>query len=195
MNAIVIYESLTGNTKKAALLIGKELRTAGVDATVCSITVIDYQSLADADLVIVGSWTDGFVFFGQKPGRSSRVRSMPALAGKKAFVFCTYAVDQGQTLPKLTALVEGRGAEVLGGMAIRRTRIAMLGALPEWQGRGLASRLFALLMAYAKGRGVRGFTADVLVGNAAMLGVFERSGCTVTKKVVSGTLEITMVFP
>ena len=123
MNVIVIYESLTGNTKKASELMGKEFRRAGVNATVCNITAIDYQALADADLVVVGSWTDGFVFVGQRPGRAGRIRTMPTLVGKKAAVFCTFAVDQGRTLQKLTAIVEGRGAEVLGGMAIRRTSI------------------------------------------------------------------------
>ena len=123
MNAIVIYESLTGNTKKASQLMGKELTRAGVDATVCNITQIDFQALAHADLVIIGSWTDGIILFGQRPGRAGRIRSMPTLAGKKAAVFCTYAVDQGKTLEKLTAIVEGRGAEVLGGMAIKRTKI------------------------------------------------------------------------
>ena len=83
MNAIVIYESLTGNTKKAAGLMGRELRVAGHNATVCNITAIDYQALADAELVIVGSWTDGIIFFGQRPGRAGRIRTMPTLAGKK----------------------------------------------------------------------------------------------------------------
>ena len=123
MNAIVIYESLTGNTRKAAELIGAELTRAGVTATVCAITAIDYQALAEADLVVIGSWTDGLVLFGQRPGRAGRLRTMPTLAGKKAAVFCTYAIDQGNVLKKLTAIVEQRGAEVLGGMAIKRTRI------------------------------------------------------------------------
>src|SRR5262245_30599504 len=123
MNAIVIYESLTGNTKKAALQMGREFTRAGVGTTVCNIMNIDYQALADAELVIVGTWTDGIVFFGQRPGRAGRIRTMPTLVGKKAAVFCTYAVDQGKTLQKLTAIVQARGAEVIGGMAIRRTNI------------------------------------------------------------------------
>jgi hypothetical protein len=39
-------------------------------------------------------------------------------------VFCTYAVDQGKVLDKLVAIMEERGAEVLGGMAIRRDDLA-----------------------------------------------------------------------
>ena len=123
MNAVVIYESLTGTTAKAATLIAEELTQRGVTARVYAVDAIDYQALSDAELVIVGGWTDGFVFIGQKPGRVWRLQGMPAIAGKKAFVFATYAVDPGKTLEKLVAVVEERGAEVLGGRTIRRGRV------------------------------------------------------------------------
>lgn len=123
MKAVVIYESLTGNTKRAAELIGRELVAAGAAATVCPITNIDFQALADADLVLVGSWTDGLIFVGQRPGRAGRLRAMPVLYGKRCAVFCTYAVDPGKTLQKMQSILEGRGAKVLGGFAIKRTRI------------------------------------------------------------------------
>ena len=123
MKAVVIYESLTGNTRKAAALIAAELGRQGVPATVSPITAIDYQALEDADLVIVGSWTDGLLFFGQKPGRPGRLRKLPFISGKRCVVFCTYAVDCGATLEKLVAILEDRGAEVLGGMAIRRDNL------------------------------------------------------------------------
>ena len=123
MQAVVIYESLTGNTRRAAVLIGAALQRAGVPATVCPVGRVDLQALSAADLVIVGSWTDGFVFFGQRPGRSARLRGLPVMHGKKAAVFCTYAIDQGRALDKLADIVRERGADVLGGMAIRRDDI------------------------------------------------------------------------
>ena len=123
MRAVVIYESLTGNTRKTAGFIGRELVRAGVPATVCPITGIDYQALADADLVIVGTWTDGILVVGQRPGRAGRIRKLPVMRGKRCAVYCTYAIDPGKTLDKLTALLEERGADVIGGMAIRRTRL------------------------------------------------------------------------
>ena len=121
MNAVVISESLTGNTRRAAGLIAAELVARGVAAVACPITAIDYQALSAADVVMVGTWTDGIVFFGQRPGRAHRVRAMPSIAGKKAVVFCTYAVDPGRTLDKLSDIVRERGGDVIGGMAIRRT--------------------------------------------------------------------------
>jgi hypothetical protein len=123
MRAVVIYESLTGNTAKAAELIGRRLVEEGVSTTVCPTTQVNFQAVADADLVIVGSWTDGLFFFAQKPARAGRLSLLPLLTGKKTAVFCTFAIDPGKTLEKLTDLMAERGADVIGGMAIRRNRL------------------------------------------------------------------------
>jgi flavodoxin len=120
MRAVVIYESLTGNTAKAAELIGEHLVAGGVGTTVFPTTAIDFQAVADADLVIVGSWTDGLFFFAQKPARSGRLSQLPFLTGKRCAVFCTFALDPGKTIDKLSDIMRERGADVLGGMTIRR---------------------------------------------------------------------------
>lgn len=123
MEAVVIYESLTGNTAKAGRAIAAGLGAAGVPTRAFPITRIDYQALSRADLVVVGSWVDGLIFVGQRPGRMGRITGMPALAGKKAVVYLTYAIDPGTSLEKLAKAVEGRGAEVLGGCTIRRDKL------------------------------------------------------------------------
>jgi hypothetical protein len=123
VHAVVISESLTGNTRRTAGLIAEELAARGVRAVACPITAIDYQALSAADVVIVGTWTDGIIFFGQRPGRAARLRAMPSMTGKQAIVFCTYAVDPGRTLDKLSDIVRERGGDVIGGMAIRRTNL------------------------------------------------------------------------
>jgi hypothetical protein len=123
VEAVVIYESLTGNTARAGRAIAAGLTAAGVPATACPITDIDYQALSRAQLVVVGSWVDGLILVGQRPGRLGRITSMPALAGKKAVVYLTYAIDAGKSLQKLSAAVEARGADVLGGQTIRRDKL------------------------------------------------------------------------
>lgn len=124
VRVVVIHESLTGNTEKAAEFMVARLAEAGVEAVSCPTTAVDYQALAAADLVIIGSWTDGLFLFGQKPGRAARIAQLPYLTGKQAAVYCTYALETGRTLPKLEELVRGLGANVVGGMAIRRNRLA-----------------------------------------------------------------------
>lgn len=123
MDAVVIYESLTGNTAKAARAIAAGLTAEGMPTRAFPITQIDYQALADADLVIVGSWTDGLIVIGQRPGRLGRIKAMPALAGKRAVVYLTYAIDPGHALQKMSDAVAARGAEVLGGQIIRRDKL------------------------------------------------------------------------
>jgi hypothetical protein len=123
MNAVIIYESLTGNTERASNLIATELRAAGVGVKVCRITEIDYQALATADLVIVGTWTDGIFVVGQRPGRGQRLRRLPVLDHKRCLAFCTYALNPGKALDKMIRILQGRGANVLGGMTIRRNNL------------------------------------------------------------------------
>jgi hypothetical protein len=137
MNAAVIYESLTGNTAKAAELIATELTRFGIMAKASNITQVDLRSLSEADLVIVGSWVDGLFLFGQKPGREGRLKNMPVIDGKMAAVYCTYAVEKGKTLDKLSRIVEERGGDVIGGYAIKRTDIS--GGVEEFVGRLLSA--------------------------------------------------------
>lgn len=65
---------------------------------------------------------------------------------------------------------------------------------PEWQGLGLGTILQNALISFARSKGVAGFTADVLCENEKMLRVFEKSGCRITKTVVSGSFEVKMLF-
>ena len=123
MRATVVYESLTGNTATAGRLIAAELTAAGIEAVACPITRVDLQHLSQSELVVVGSWTDGLFFFGQRPGRAGRLATLPVIDGKKAAVYCTYAVNAGKTLPKLERIVARRGGDVIGGYAIHRKRM------------------------------------------------------------------------
>ncbi|MFV0524382.1 MAG: flavodoxin family protein [Acidimicrobiales bacterium] len=142
MNAIVIFESLTGNTRHAAELITEELIRSGVPTVISPIDKIDLQALSEADLVVVGGWVDGLFFFGQRPGRAGKLVSMPVIDGKLAAVFCTYAVNAGSTLEQMSGIVSRRGGEVIGGMTIRRNKMAdgaiefvgrLLGAIDQRQ--------------------------------------------------------------
>ncbi len=123
MNAIVVFESLTGKTRSAAELIGSELADAGVVTTVCNITDLDHRELALADLVVVGSWVDGFIVAGQRPGRAGRLKGLPALDGKKSAVYCTYAINPGKTVDKMKEILEERGTKVVASAAIRRNQL------------------------------------------------------------------------
>jgi GNAT superfamily N-acetyltransferase len=65
---------------------------------------------------------------------------------------------------------------------------------PEWQGAGLGRLLHARTVEYARGHGVRGLTADVLVENAAMLRVFRRGDHGLSVTTSAGVHEVRMLF-
>ncbi|HKA04630.1 MAG TPA: flavodoxin domain-containing protein, partial [Acidimicrobiales bacterium] len=108
---MVIYESMTGNTRRAAGLIGGQLAAGGLDVISLSpATAVDLQALSAAELVVVGTWTDGIFVVGQRPGRAARLQQLPAMRGKRAVVYCTYAINPGKTIEKLMGIVGSRGA-------------------------------------------------------------------------------------
>jgi len=123
VKALVIWESLTGTTRKAAGLIAAGLQEGGIETRVSPATDVDLAALSAADLVVLGSWTDGLVFLGQKPGRQARLWHLPYLTGKQAFVYCTYAVDAGHAVDKLADIATERGAHVLGGRKVHRFHV------------------------------------------------------------------------
>ena len=63
-----------------------------------------------------------------------------------------------------------------------------------WKGAGLGSALQARAIEYARAHGVRGFTADVLRENAAMLKVLKRADAQVTVSPGEGSWEIVQRF-
>ena len=122
--AIVLVESLTGNTWKAGEKIAANLQQAGWQvSSVCSVRQPELGALERADLVLVGSWTDGIFVAGQRPGGAGHLWSLPAIAGKRAAAFCTYALNPGRVPTKMTAILESKGATVLGGLAMQRKRL------------------------------------------------------------------------
>lgn len=124
MKAVVIYESLTGNTRKAASLIAARLAAAGVEVLdVAPTWSVDHGKLQEADVVVIGTWVKGHFVVGMRPAAEGKLGRLPAIAGKKAVVYCTYAINPGTTLERMTRIVEGLGAEVIGGMALNRRKL------------------------------------------------------------------------
>ena len=123
MQVVILHESLTGNTERAARLIANAFYEHQIGARVFPVDGFDPEVLAQADLVVAGTWTDGFFVVGQKPAKRKKFRTLPDLSGKRCAVFTTFALDSGHTLDKLSAVMTERGAEVVGGLAIRRDRL------------------------------------------------------------------------
>ena len=123
MRAVVIYESRTGNTARAARLVAEEVAARGVEVTVYPISDIGLKDLAEADIAFIGTWVDGLILFGHRPGRSGRIKAMPVVDGKRVAAFMTYAVHAGKALDRFSTVLEERGAEVVARTLLRRDHL------------------------------------------------------------------------
>ena len=120
----MLVESLTGNTWRAAELIGANLQQEGWTITGLSrVRQPDLESVQDADIVLVGTWTHGLFVVGQAPWAAAAISNLPTMRGKKSAVFLTYALEAGKSLDKLTHAVGATGAEVIGGLLIKRNHL------------------------------------------------------------------------
>jgi hypothetical protein len=124
MKAAILAESLTGNTWKAGEMIAGHLQQAGWEITGMSrMRRPDYSAVQAADLVLVGTWIHGLFVVGQTPWGLGEMAKLPVMKGKKAAAFCTYALNPGTSLQKMTGVLDLLGAEVLGGLALHRAKL------------------------------------------------------------------------
>lgn len=124
MKAALLVESLTGNTWTAAEQIADLLQQERWTITGLSkVRQPDHASIQEADIVLVGTWVHGAFVFGQAPWAMSAIANLPAMRGKKAAAFCTFALDPGKSLDKLTRALGETGAYVIGGLAISRSKL------------------------------------------------------------------------
>jgi flavodoxin len=124
MKAALLVESLTGNTWKAAEVIGSKLSEERWRITGLSkVGEPDLASIQEADIVLVGTWTHGLFVVGQTPFALGKIANLPTMRGKKAACFLTFALNAGKSIDKLSTAVGQTGAEVVGGLEIKRNYI------------------------------------------------------------------------
>jgi flavodoxin len=141
MKAALLVESLTGNTWSAAEKIADNLSQEGWTITGLSkVRQPDHASIQAADVVVVGTWTHGLFLVGQSPWALPSISNLPTMRNKTAAVFLTYAIDAGKSLDKLTGAVGATGADVIGGLLIKRNYL-------EAHTEAFAQRLIAALPA------------------------------------------------
>jgi hypothetical protein len=88
------------------------------------LTAIGLKDLAEADIVFVGTWVDGLIVAGHRPGRQGRLRSMPVIDGKRVAAFMTYAIYAGKVLDKFERVLTERGGTVVASILLRRDRLS-----------------------------------------------------------------------
>jgi flavorubredoxin len=89
VKALVVYDSVYGNTEKIAKALAVGLESGGVDVDVVKVDAVKFDELGKVDLLCVGSPVHGWSM--SKPVKEflERLKSVQGLSGKKAFAFDT----------------------------------------------------------------------------------------------------------
>lgn len=116
---LVVADSIGGHTRAVADALGHVLAGTGATVTVARLQEATPALLADADLLVLGTWTEGLVVANVGPSRAVRrwLAGLPPLSGLRSVVFCTYAVAPKGTLATMRQALEDRGAKVVADAA------------------------------------------------------------------------------
>ncbi len=120
-HVVVGYDSVGARTAACARAVADLLGADGTTVEVLPLSQVDTRALARADLLVVGTWTEGKIVAGVGPARTTRrwLQALPPIAGLRVATFCTYGFDPRGTLGIMRSLVEARGGRVVAEGSFR----------------------------------------------------------------------------
>ncbi len=87
--ALVVYDSLYGNTEMVARALAEGLKSKGIDVNVVKVDAFNSDQLNGVELLCVGSPTQAWNASKSTKEFVERLKSMEGLKGRKAFAFDT----------------------------------------------------------------------------------------------------------
>jgi acyl-CoA hydrolase/GNAT superfamily N-acetyltransferase len=139
-------------------------------------------------------------FFGGLSDKSMKMRFTGMRVGMKAKDIQHFVNIDYRKSMALIGIAEKDGNEEIVGMAQyvlnEATNLAdfAITTSDKWQRQGIGLHLMSYLLYIAKERGIRGFTASMLIENKAVLALIEQLNIPFEKKASYGTYDIQMIF-
>jgi flavodoxin len=114
MKALVVYNSKTGTTEKMASQIAAHLANNNMDVKLSSIHEVTHSEIEKADRLYMGTWTSGFMLFGQKPEKEwiRFSRRLPIGIRKRTTLFTTYKVMTGSMFNNMRRELSYKGLRI-----------------------------------------------------------------------------------
>ncbi len=113
MKIAVMYQSLRGGTRRAANAIANSFQSSGATVGTYPVTNIDAQFVLDADLLVIGTWTDGLFGIGAKPAQIGKLNALPDMSQRKASLFVTYEISPTKSLQQFEEWAQEREIDLV----------------------------------------------------------------------------------
>jgi flavodoxin/ferredoxin len=110
MKCLIIYFSLTGNTKKIAQAVYAGVNEAAEECNIVTLKDANLQELPRYDLIGLGSP----VHFYEPANVRNFIKRMVSVKGKHCFVFCTHATRPEAFFPSIIGALQSKGVVVIG---------------------------------------------------------------------------------
>lgn len=120
--AIIIYKSRTGITKKFGESIHEYLLNKNILSQIKSIDEVDKFGIEENEFVFLGCWTNGLLFFMQKPEKKwiEFAQKLPILDNNRLILFTTYKVRTGTMFDSMKRHLKFQnGSEITFGLKSR----------------------------------------------------------------------------
>ncbi|MBN1159521.1 MAG: flavodoxin domain-containing protein [Bacteroidales bacterium] len=123
--AVIIYQSRTGITRRFGEEFGRYLKSKGLDVKVISIQEYNPDMAEDADVLLLGCWTAGWMIMLQSPDRHwiRFVKQLPDLRNKKVALFTTYKLLTGRMFRMMHQHLEGKVDDAVPELKSRNGRM------------------------------------------------------------------------
>ena len=116
---LVVYDSLTGNTAKAAKLIAEGAKAAeGVKVDIRKVDAASAKEIEEAEAVILGCPTHGFTASKKMKNFLNRPEVREALKGKTGAIFASCSLTP-RALQWLEKTLKGLNFNVVGKLGVR----------------------------------------------------------------------------
>ena len=124
----------------------------------------------------------------------TRMQSLPV---SKAQIFCN--VDYETAMAFIAITGERENEQIIGSSMYvidQATNLAEVAFMirPEWQSVGLGQALQNRLVEYAKSKGLRGLTAEILIENDKMISLIKRISDKMNVRTSGGVMEVVALF-
>ncbi len=83
------------------------------------ITNYDAQFVLEADLIVIGTWTDGLFGLGARPGQLGKLNTLRNIAHKDVALFVTYEISPERSLNGLKEWAEERSSNVVAAAGFK----------------------------------------------------------------------------